>query len=501
MGSEAPITPPAASDATPAPPAPRSALAKVLLAVRRFGSPRRLRRTAAWVTALVATIRRRRREPRLTVGVDVNSLYEPLTGVGWYVHQLLAHLADAPDVRLRLYGQSLVEGDPGAPQPVVEVPAGTAVERIVYDAPDGLVVPPWRARQLLRRLAPLLVAADGNRVLFAPNFVPPRLFRFAGGASVATIHDLTLHRFPDAARPDTAAALAEGLERTVITAAMLVTPSEAVRHELVERGTAPARVRAIHHGPGQLAALPAAEPPPGTPSSFGLYVGTLEPRKNLPALLAAWERLRLRRPEAPPLVLGGRWGWHSSELARAVARGTAEGWLVHLGYVEPPQLAALYRRALLVALPSLYEGFGLPIVEAFAAGVPVVASDLPVLREVAGDAALFAPPHDVDAWSAALERLLADDELHAELAARGRARAERFDWRRSAAAHVDAWCAAAARQGAGGALSGEEAGREAAAILAGQAAAVSTEAASAPSAAAPASSHEAEQVAAPAASP
>jgi alpha-1,3-rhamnosyl/mannosyltransferase len=482
------MTLPAASDATP--PAPRSTLAKALLALRRFGSPRRWRRTAGWLGGLVAAIRRRRREPLLTVGVDVNSLYEPLTGVGWYVHQLLVHLADATDLRLRLYGQSLVEGDPGAPRPVVDIPAGVAIERIVYDAPDGLVVPPWRARQLLRRLAPLLAAADGNRVLFAPNFVPPPLFRFTGGAPVATVHDLTLHRFPDAARPDTAAALGQGLERTLLTAALLVTPSEAVRRELVARGVAPSRVRAIHHGPGQLASLPVVEPPPGTPSAFGLYVGTLEPRKNLPVLLAAWSRLRQRLPEAPPLVLSGRWGWHSSDLARTVAGGTAEGWLVHLGYVDPPQLAALYRRALLVALPSLYEGFGLPIVEAFTAGAAVVASDLPVLREVAGDGALFAPPQNVDAWAAALERLLADDELRAALAARGHARSERFAWRRAAGAHAAAWRVAAARDG-----------REAAGILAGQAPAVSAVAAPAPPVAAPTSPRGAEPVAAPAARP
>ncbi|HXT22464.1 MAG TPA: glycosyltransferase family 1 protein, partial [Thermoanaerobaculia bacterium] len=175
-------------------------------------------------------------------------------------------------------------------------------------------------------------------------------------------------------------------------------------------------------------------------------VGTLEPRKNLPLLLEAWRQVSRRSP-APPLVLCGRWGWHSGDLARAVERGAGEGWLVHLGYVAPEQLAALYRGARLLALPSLYEGFGLPIVEAFAAGVPVVASDLPVLREVAGEAALFAPPENVDAWAAALARLLADDGLRADLAARGRARAERFDWRRSAAAHVDAWCAAALREG------------------------------------------------------
>jgi len=450
------MTPSRPSDepaAPTAPPAERGAstAGKWVIAVRRFGSPRRWRRTAAWMAGIFANVRRRRREPRLTVGVDVNSLYEPLTGVGWYVHQLLTHLADTDGVRLRLYGQSLVQGDAGAPAPVVELPQGAAIERVVYDAPDGLLVPPWRGRQLLRKLAPLLVAADGNRILFAPNFIPPRTFRFAGGALVATVHDLTLHRLPEAARPDTAAALVEALDRTLLDAAAIVTPSEAVRRELIARGIAPARVRAIHHGPGQLAALAAGEPPAGTPARYGLYVGTLEPRKNLPLLLAAWDRLRRRLSTAPPLVLCGRWGWHSGELATAVARGVGEGWLVQPGYVAPEQLAALYRGAALVAMPSLYEGFGLPVVEAFAAGTPVVASDLPVLREVAGDAALFVPASDGEAWTAALVLLLTDESLRSAFAARGRERAQRFDWRRTAAAHVEVWRAAAAREGRGSA--------------------------------------------------
>jgi alpha-1,3-rhamnosyl/mannosyltransferase len=436
------------ADAGTPPEAPgRGAVGKWALAARRFASPRRLRRTARWLAEGVGAIRRRRATRGLTVAVDVNSFYEPLTGVGWYLHQLLTHLADVPGLRLRLYGQSLVEGDPGAPVPVVVLPAGPAIERVTWDAPDGLVVPPWRARQLLRRLAPLLVAADGNRVLFAPNFIPPRLFRFARGARVATVHDLTLQRLPEAARPDTATALLAGLERTLLTAGMLITPSEAVRQELLTRGVAAGRVRAVHHGPGQLAALTPGELPAGTPPAYVLYVGTLEPRKNLPMLLAAWRLLRRRLPGAPPLLLCGRWGWHGEELQPAVAAGTAEGWLVHLGYVPAPQLAALYRGALLLVLPSLYEGFGLPVVEAFAAGIPALLSDLPVLREVAGEAALFAPAGDPEAWAAALARLLGDATLRRELAARGNARAAAFDWRRAAAATAAVWSAAAAREG------------------------------------------------------
>src|SRR3954452_24940394 len=147
-------------------------------AILRFGSPRRLRRTFLWLWGIARELRRRRAERRLTVAVDVNSFYEALTGVGWYLHQILVHLADRDDLRLRLYGQSLVEADPGAPKPVVAFPAGRAVERVVYEAPDGWVVQPWRANQILRRLAPLLMAADGNQVLFGLNYPFPSLFRF-----------------------------------------------------------------------------------------------------------------------------------------------------------------------------------------------------------------------------------------------------------------------------------------------------------------------------------
>jgi glycosyl transferase family 4 len=222
----------------------------LLRALLRFGSPRRLRKTFLWLRQVAGEIRRRRAEPRRTVAVDVNSFYEALTGVGWYLHQLLVHLAERDDLRLRLYGQSLVEADPGAPQPVVAFPTGPAIERVLYDAPDGLVVPPWRANQILRKLAPLLMAVDGNDVLFAPNYLFPRLFRFARGTRVATIHDLGVRKVPWAVRPDSGEALREQLDRTLFESDLLLTPSEAVRRELIEIGVSPDRVRAIHHGTG-----------------------------------------------------------------------------------------------------------------------------------------------------------------------------------------------------------------------------------------------------------
>jgi alpha-1,3-rhamnosyl/mannosyltransferase len=416
---------------------------QALHAVLRLGSPRRLRQTWIWAVEIADQIRRRRAEPRLTVAVDVNSFYEPLTGVGWYLHQILLHLAERDDVRLRLYGQRLVHGDPWIPRPVAAFPAGPALERIDYDAPDGLVIRPWRGRQVLRRLASLLMAADGNQVIFAPNYLFPPLFWLARGARVATIHDLSVWKVPWAVRPDSGEALRERLERTLFEADLLLTPSEAVRQELIERNVAGSRVRAIHHGTGLVGEVSIASPPPRTPPRYALHVGTVEPRKNVPALLAAWRLLRLRRADPPPLVLCGGFGWQAEEARREIGAAEAEGWLVHLGYVSTQELAALYRGAELVALPSFYEGFGLPAVEALRAGAPLLASDIPVLREVAGDAALYAPPDRPDLWADCAGELLADAGLRADLRRRGLERARRFDWERAAEETVRAFRAAA----------------------------------------------------------
>ena len=465
------------------------------LPVLRWFSPRRLEVTAAFIFEVVRQIRRRRAEPRLTVAVDIDALYETLTGVGWYLYEILDHLAQRDDLLLRLYGHQMAPpgplapaglttrtaaaevetvpmGDPDpapvpapagprspdaplAPPPpfapatllaaATRLPAGPAIEHVTYSAPDGMVVPPWRADQWLRRLAPLLLAADRNRVLFGPNFLLPPLFRFAAGARVVAIHDLAFRRLPWVVRPDTARALADGLERTLLEADLLLADSETVAGELVAGGVAPSRVRSIHLGPGHLPSptvLAAASPPPGTPARYGLFVGTLEPRKNVATLLTAWRQLH-RDGGAPPLLLCGPRGWRAQALRRQLAEAESEGWLRYLGYVSPVELAALYRGAAVVALPSLYEGFGMPAVEAMVAGAPLVLSDLPVFREVAGDAALYAPARRSDVWCERLRQVLEDDALRLTLSRRARERGAGFDWRRAAAATADAWREAA----------------------------------------------------------
>ncbi|HEX6201801.1 MAG TPA: glycosyltransferase family 1 protein [Thermoanaerobaculia bacterium] len=401
----------------------------------RFG-PAALARTARWAGGALREIRRRRRDPRLRVAVDVLALWEPRTGVGWSLHQLLAHLAERTDLSLRLYGLSLVRA-PGIPEPPEPLPEGPALERVVYEVPDDLVLGQRWLVPFLRWIEPWLIRADRNQVTWAPNYILPPPFRRADLPLVATVHDLAYRKVPWAVRPDTLEAMREVLDRTLHEATLLITPTAAVRDDLVAFGVAGAeRVRPIHHGLGMVAAAGRAEevaaPPAGTPPAYCLHVGTVEPRKNLPALFAAYRRLRAAGASPPPLVLAGQLGWKSEGLRREIDAAAGEGWLLHFGYVGTAELVALYRGATVVALPSWYEGFGLPVVEAMALGAPVLLSDVPVFHEVAGDAALYAPPGDPAAWSAALARLFADPALRADLAARGRRRAERFTWRRAA---------------------------------------------------------------------
>ena len=394
-------------------------------------TPRRAAATWRWARRLADGIRRRRGEDGLTVAVDVSPLFDTLTGVGWYLHEVLRQLADRPGLRLRLYGPTMFVR-PGGPRPAAPLPEGRAVEWVRHEVPDDLLVRPSWLAPLMRIVEPWLVAADGNRVVFAPNFVPPRPVAASSRPLVATVHDLTLHRTPWAMRDETRADLARKLERTLARAAAVLTPTESVRADLVERCGAPAA--AVHAVPeaARLDRVTPARLPPRVPDRFVLHVGTIEPRKNVATLLAAWPLLRAAMPDAPPLVLCGKLGWRRGSIEPALARAADEGWLLRLGYAPDETLRGLYDRAAVVVCPSVYEGFGLPLAEAMAAGSPLVCSDIPVFREVAADAALFVPPDDPAAWARSLAEVLSDPDRARDLASRGAARVRDFSWRRTA---------------------------------------------------------------------
>ena len=385
---------------------------------------------------------------RLGVAVDVTPYWEKLTGVGWYLHQLLTHLASEDSVRLHLYGPTMFL-DVGDPPPAVELPTGMSLRAMSIAVPPDVLFPSVLTR-LLRRLEPWLVRRQRHDVVFAPNFLVPEKLRRSRGALVVMVHDLGVRQVTWSLDDRTREALEHGLEASLARAAAVITPSRAVADELVAAGLGAAEaVTAIHHGPGQVASASVAPKPAQVPSRYALFVGTLEPRKNLALLLEVWPKLRQRRPDFPPLVVCGGWGWKTESMRDRVTVAQAEGWLQPLGYVGDAPLLALYRDARLLVFPSLYEGFGLPLLEAMAVGCPVVCSDLPVFREVAGAAAEYAPTNDAAAWVEALLRVESDAGRRAELGRLGLERAASFDWERSARETLDVWRGAAGRVVAG----------------------------------------------------
>lgn len=422
--------------------------------------PRRIVATWRFASSLRQTMRRRRQEHRLTVAVDVSAFWHPLTGIGWYLYRLLEKMAERDDVRLRLYGPTVIDKE-GLPSPVIEIPSGPALELVSYRVPENLSIVNYYLADRLNAFQDRFIAADGNQVLFAPNYFLPPWFGRADGQLVATVHDLALLKVPETMHDSTREQLTEHLERTLGRAAHVLTDTETVRQELLQTGLVTAdRVHAVHLGPGSVAHILAADDsaaaddsgaadeglrtPAGCPEDYVLHVGTLEPRKNLSTLLAAWKAWRQQGDNPPPLVLCGGFGWKTEALATEVEVGRAEGWLYHLGYLDDAEVAALYSAARWVVMPSLYEGFGLPLVEAMAVGAPLLCSDIPVLREVAAGAAVYAPPLDVDAWVRQLRLLQDDEELRCELGQRGSERFRHFDWQETAEKTVAVWQAAGA---------------------------------------------------------
>jgi glycosyltransferase involved in cell wall biosynthesis len=260
------------------------------------------------------------------------------------------------------------------------------------------------------------ISAAKPDLFHAPHYVVPL---FPPRATVVTIHDLMHLTRPEHATPAKRAYARWMIGRALRLAAKVIAGSEATKREILAFG--PSRgleVEVIPYGVEERFFLEGEEKNAGAP--YLLFLGNDKPHKNLDGLLAAFARLRASFPSLS-LVLAGV----------APGRVRAEG--VHaLGFVPDADVPPLLAGARALVLPSLAEGFGLPVLEAQAAGTPVTCSDLPALREAAGDAAVFFDPHDVASMAAGIEKILRDEKLRRGLREKGRARAAAFSWRRAA---------------------------------------------------------------------
>jgi alpha-1,3-rhamnosyl/mannosyltransferase len=267
-----------------------------------------------------------------------------------------------------------------------------------------------------------------------PNFIIPPLP--AGPKAVVNIHDCCFLKCPETMEPKNRSYLRSRMKATVKRADRILTISETMRRELVEAFDLPEeRVTATLLGtPPVMADLPEGGESVrlralGVDGPFLLHVGTLEPRKNHAFLFQVMERLKWFDGK---LVLCGMKGWQVEPILEAMAASSCADRIVHLDYVPDEDLVALYRRAEALIFPSLYEGFGLPPVEAMRQGCPVVCSDGGSLPEVVGRAGIVLPLGDPDHWADEIEQLLGNPDLRARILNAGHARAASFSWRRCA---------------------------------------------------------------------
>jgi glycosyltransferase involved in cell wall biosynthesis len=313
--------------------------------------------------------------------------------------------------------------------------------------------PRWRARVMPCprlwthvRLSLEMLAAPPD-VLFVPAHVLPIVHP---RRSVVTVHDLGYRHEPQAHRPLDRLYLELSTRYNARAASQVIADSAATKRDLVQLyGTDPQRITVVPLGVDELfqpvndaARLAAVRAQYGIPGDYLLYVGTLQPRKNLVRLIEAWNKIRNSNFEIRNwvLVIAGKRGWLYEEIFATVQRLGLEGQVLFPGYVPEEDLPALLSGATAFVLPSLYEGFGLPVLEAMACGTPVIAANVASLPEVVGDAGLLVDPLDTDALAAAMQRLLTDAapstplraSLRAELRQRGLARAKLFSWPRCA---------------------------------------------------------------------
>ncbi len=349
-------------------------------------------------------------------------------GIGTYVWELFTALGGAdPSVEIVPFRSSWQHDPPRMwllARPPVVVP-GTI--RALYPSWDLLGRP-----ALPETLADAAVVHATN-----PAAVPPVR---DGQRLVVTVHDLAFDLFPELFPRSWRWLYRAGLRAAVKRADAILVPSKSSAQDLCSRTPVdPTRVHVIPLAPS----LATSEDDPavvlarlGVTAPYVLSVGTIEPRKNLTRLVRAYRQVAPDVPHA--LVLAGPPGWHAEELEAELARpGT--GTIVRTGRVTDEQLDALYRGTDAFVYPSLYEGFGLPVLEAMARGVPAIASNTSSLPDVAGDAALLVDPTDVSEIAEALARVLTDRTLAGDLRTRGRERAATFTWGATANATLDVY--------------------------------------------------------------
>jgi alpha-1,3-rhamnosyl/mannosyltransferase len=368
----------------------------------------------------------------MRIGLDGFPLASPKTGVGHYTHELARALARiSPEDSFELISP-------------LRFSEGITTE---MDSIPNLRLVSARTNRITRRWwgigLPGYVRRAGLDLFHGTNYEVPLWSR---NRNVITVHDLSIFLHPEKHEPHITRRARRRLPIMLRAAAKVITPTEAVKRELADRFRInPDRIVVTPEAPRR--SFSRATPDECAPvlrrldieAEFILFVGTIEPRKNLVTLVRSFEQLLSRTSLRPQLVIAGGPGWLREEFDHSIARSNFGDRLRLTGYLADDDLRALYSSCKVFVYPSLYEGFGLPPLEAMACGAPVIASRISALHETLGDNALLVPPLDVDELTNALERLLRDESELSHLAERGHEHVTGFSWEETARLTLDVY--------------------------------------------------------------
>lgn len=363
----------------------------------------------------------------MRVGINVHLLSTTHTGIQHYIRALVPELViQATSHEIVLYGEPAQ----------LPVPAGERVRWVPAFRPlrSGAQRVLWEQTVL-----PRLLRRDGVDIFFSPAFVLPISW---GGAGVITVHDLNFEVSPETIHPVRRAYLRRITRWSARRARMVIAVSQSTASDIARLyGVPNQKLVIIPYGldalfnPGNARALePMVRQRYSLPERFLLFVGTLEPRKNLPRLLEAYALAR-RQANLPPLVLVGAPGWQHERILAQAHRLGIEQHILFAGYIPREHLPGVYASAAALLYPSLYEGFGLPPLEAMGCGTPVLASNASAMPEVVGDGGMLIDPRDTQQIADGILRVTLDEILRQQVIKRGLERVRLFRWE-DAAGHT-----------------------------------------------------------------
>jgi glycosyltransferase involved in cell wall biosynthesis len=383
--------------------------------------------------------------------LNTESLRPPLTGIGNYTFNLLREMVNLPDIdAIDCFDGHLWRG--GVEQlsvvtseslqqrlPTVGIKGAAELRKLIRGIP---IVYRMRAAMLNKGFRKKLGSFSGA-IYHEPNFI----LKNYHGPSVVTVHDLSFLHYPQYHPQERVAWLSRELPKSIRRADFVITDSELVRTELMERYQLPEdRTRAIYLGADDTfypRSLDQINRDIATYELGGkgyiLFVGTLEPRKGLGVLLDAWLLLPEIMRRRFPIVIVGASGWRNTELLSRIKILKETEGLRYLEYVPLDKLPALYSAATICVNPSIYEGFGLPVLEAMACGTPVICGDGTSMAEFAAGACLLCEVSNAEDLSNNIEDLLNDDVLLNKFATKGLLRAGDFSWQRCAKETIDVY--------------------------------------------------------------